>query len=131
ESIGSVTITASGGTAANAPMGSYDLTPSAATGGSFNPNNYNVSYHNGTLTVSKASLSVSATGVNKVYDATTNAAVTLSDNRRSGDVLTITYTNASFANKDVATNKTVTVSGIAISGTDAANYQLSSTTAST
>src|SRR5204863_8874484 len=92
---------------------------------------YNVSYHNGTLTVGKASLNVSATGVNKVYDATTNATVTLSDNRRSGDVLTVTYTNVSFADKDVATNKTVTVSGIAISGTDAANYDLDSTTATT
>src|SRR5207237_1384471 len=95
ESIGSVTITASGGTAANAPIGSYDLTPSAATGGTFNPNNYNISYHNGILTVTKASLSVTATGVNKIYDATINATVTLSDNRRSGDVLTVTYTNAS------------------------------------
>jgi hypothetical protein len=60
ESIGSVTITASGGTAANAPVASYDLTPSAATGGTFNPNNYNISYHNGTLTVGPATLSITA-----------------------------------------------------------------------
>src|SRR5207249_11509542 len=112
-------------------MGSYDLVPSAATGGTFNPNNYNISYHNGTLTVSKTLLSVSATGVNKVYDATTNATVTLSDNRRAGDVLTVSYTNANFADKDVATNKTLTVSGNAISGADAANYDLASTTAIT
>src|SRR5438552_8511956 len=131
ETIGSVTITASGGTAANAAAGSYDLTPSAATGGTFNPNNYTSTYHNGTLTVTKATLSVSASGDNKVYDGTTNATVTLSDNRLSGDVLTITYTNASFADKDVETNKTISVSGIAISGSAAANYQLTSMTATT
>src|SRR5207237_7023328 len=68
ESIGSVTITASGGTAANAPLGSYDLVASAATGGTFNPNNYNISYHHGTLTVSKTLVSVSATGVQQAYD---------------------------------------------------------------
>ena len=51
ESIGSVTITASGGTTANAPLGVYALTPGAATGGTFNANNYTITYNNGTLTV--------------------------------------------------------------------------------
>src|SRR5207244_5021310 len=67
ESIGSVTITASGGTAANAAVGSYNLTPSAATGGTFNPNNYNISYHNGTLTVRTTTLSITATADSKTY----------------------------------------------------------------
>ena len=40
ETIGSVTITASGGTAATAAAGSYNLTPSAATGGTFTAGNY-------------------------------------------------------------------------------------------
>src|SRR5207245_9110903 len=56
ESIGSVTITASGGTAANAAVGSYDLTPSAATGGTFSPHDYNISYHTATLTADPATL---------------------------------------------------------------------------
>ena len=46
-------------------------------------------------------LTVSATGVNKVYDATTNATVTLSDNRTSGDTLTTSYASASFPDKNV------------------------------
>jgi hypothetical protein len=54
ETIGTVTITTSGGTAANAPVGGYDLVPSAATGGTFNTTNYNLAYHNGTLTVTAA-----------------------------------------------------------------------------
>ena len=74
---------------------------------------------------------VTASGVNKVYDRTSNATVTLADNRVAGDSLSTTYTSASFANKSVGTAKTVSVSGIALSGADAANYQLASTTATT
>ena len=49
----------------------------------------------------------------------------------SGDVLTDSYTGASFNNKNVGTAKPVSVSGISISGTDAGNYALASTTTST
>ena len=48
--------------------------------------------------------------------------VTLGDNRISGDVLTLASTSASFADKNVGTGKTVSVTGISLSGTDAANY---------
>jgi hypothetical protein len=66
--------------------------------------------------------------VNKVYDGTTAAAVTLSDNRVSGDVLTASYTNASFADKNVGVGKIVNVSGITVTGTDSGNYTANSTT---
>jgi hypothetical protein len=59
QTIGSVTITASGGTATNAAVGTYTLTPSAATGGTFSAANYLISYTNGTLTVNKATTAVS------------------------------------------------------------------------
>jgi len=49
-----VTITASGGTAADATPGAYTLSPSAATGTTFVASNYTISYNNGTLTVTKA-----------------------------------------------------------------------------
>ena len=81
--------------------------------------------------VAPATLTVSATGVNKVYDGTTNATVTLSDNRFSGDSLSDSYTSAAFADANAGTGKTVSVSGISISGTDAANYTLGNNTAST
>jgi hypothetical protein len=51
ETVGSVTITASGGTAAEDPAGTYTLTPSAATGGTFTPSNYSIIYNSGMLTV--------------------------------------------------------------------------------
>ena len=51
ETIGSVTLTASGGTAAGDPAGTYTITPSAATGGTFSASNYDFNYTDGTLTV--------------------------------------------------------------------------------
>jgi putative NADPH-quinone reductase len=72
ETIGSVTLTASGspaGTATNAAVGAYTITPSAATGGTFTPANYAINYTNGTLTVNKAALSVTADAKTKVYGA--------------------------------------------------------------
>src|SRR5262249_48364183 len=54
-----------------------------------------------------------------------------SDNRVSGDALTLSYGAATFADKNVAAGKSVAVSGIGVSGTDAGNYQLAATTAPT
>jgi hypothetical protein len=51
ETVGSVTIAASGGTLANEPAGTYTLTPSDATGGTFAPGNYKIFYNTGVLTV--------------------------------------------------------------------------------
>src|SRR5207247_1557302 len=84
-----------------------------------------------TANITARPLSVSASGLNKVYDGNTNATVTLSDNRVAGDTLATSYTSASFANKNVGASKTVTVSGIAISGTDAANYTANTTATAT
>jgi hypothetical protein len=75
-----------------------------------------------TANITAKPLIVTATGVNKVYDGTTAATVSLGDNRASGDLFTDAYTSAAFADKNVGTGKAVTVNGISISGTDAANY---------
>jgi len=50
ETIGSVTLTSSGFAAA-AAAGTYSITPSAPTGGSFTLSNYNPTYNSGTLTI--------------------------------------------------------------------------------
>jgi hypothetical protein len=76
-------------------------------------------------------LTVTATGINKVYDGTRTATVTLSDNRVAGDVLTANYTTATFVNKNVGTSKTVSVSGIIVTGTDAGNYTFNTTATTT
>ncbi|SFG45327.1 filamentous hemagglutinin family N-terminal domain-containing protein [Duganella sp. CF458] len=93
---------------------------------------YNISFASGkTLTVTPKALTVTATGINKVYDGLASAGVTLGDDRVNGDQLTASATSSTFANKDAGNGKAVNVSGIALSGTDAANYSLVSTTAAT
>src|SRR4029077_16821087 len=84
-----------------------------------------------TANIPARSLTVTATGVNKVYDGATTATVTLSDNKVPGDVFTDSYTTASFADKNVGNGKTVSVTGISISGTDAANYTFNTTASTT
>ena len=51
ETVGSVTLTASGGTSANDAAGAYLIYPSDSTGGTFSPSNYNITYSEGQLTV--------------------------------------------------------------------------------
>lgn len=51
ETIGSVTLSASGGSAATDPIGTYTLTPSAAIGGTFSTGNYDIVYADGQLEV--------------------------------------------------------------------------------
>ncbi|WP_304062759.1 YDG domain-containing protein [Pedobacter glucosidilyticus] len=84
-----------------------------------------------TAAITAKALLVTATGINKEYDANNTATVTLSDNRITGDVLTAAYTTATFDNKNVGNNKTVSISGISISGTDAGNYTVNTTTSTT
>ena len=109
------TVTATGLSLSGADAGNYTVNSTATT----------------TANITAATLSVSATASNKTYDGNNTASVTLSDNRVSGDVLTVSFTTATFDNRNVGTGKTVTVNGISISGTDAGNYSLSSTTATT
>jgi hypothetical protein len=133
DTIGSVTLACSGGAATAGVAGSpYTITPSAAVFGAGSAGNYNITYANGALTVIPATLTVTATGVNKTYDGGTTATVTLTDNRVSGDSLTESYISASFASQNVGTGIVVNVSGISITGgSSAGNYTLANTTAST
>jgi filamentous hemagglutinin family protein len=85
-----------------------------------------------TADITAKAITVTATGVNKVYDASVSDAATLaSAGVISGDVVTFSDTSATFANKNIGTAKTVSVAGISAGGTDAGNYTLNNTTAST
>ncbi len=93
-------------------------------------------YNNASGTVADAigqyPLTVTATGVNKTFDGTTNATVTLSDNRITGDnSINDSYMSASFVNAGPGTGITVNVNGISISGAGMGNYSLQNTTATT
>jgi LPXTG-site transpeptidase (sortase) family protein len=85
-----------------------------------------------TADISPRTLTVTATGVNKIYDGTTAASVTLSDDRVGSDDLTTDYATASFLDPNVGSGKPVNVGGISITGgTDVDNYILGNITAAT
>ena len=109
------TVNASGLSLSGTDAGNYTVNSTAAT----------------TANITSRTLTVSAAANNKVYDGNANATVTLSDNRVTGDMFNVSLTSALFDNPNIGTGKTVTVSGIAVNGTDAGNYTLSSTTATT
>jgi vacuolar-type H+-ATPase subunit F/Vma7 len=81
-----------------------------------------------TADVTQASLAVSGvTASNKVYDATTTASLggTASVSGLSGDSVSVAGTGAgSFTDKNVGSNKAVSVTGYSLVGTDAGNYTL-------
>src|SRR5207244_7765951 len=87
--------------------------------------NYTINTSSGTTAnITAAPLTDSTGGVQKADDETSDVTVTLSDNRLSGDTLTTSYGAASFANKNVGTSKTVTVTGDRKSVAEAENYKV-------
>jgi len=116
ESIGTVTIAASGGTAATAAVGPYTLTPSAATGGTFSAGNYNITYNTGTLTVAAAALTIRANDDTKTYGQT-----------RSYGAGSAAFTPTGLQNGETIGSVTITASGgtAATGGTfNAGNYTI-------
>jgi len=84
------------------------------------------------VTVSPLGITVTGTGTNRVYDGTVTDAVTLlGSGVLAGDNVTFSDTSATFANKNVGTGLTVSIVGITDGGTDAGNYTLNNTTATT
>ena len=86
---------------------------------------------NVTANITARPLTIGATGINKTYDGTTSAAVTLTDNRVAGDSLVTGYTSAAFADANVGIGKAVSVSGISLTGTDASNYTFNTSAGTT
>lgn len=89
---------------------------------------------NSTGTITAKSLTPSLTGtVSKTYDGTTTATLDASNVTLTGvvgtDTVSATATNAGYDSKGAGTGKTVTATGLALAGTDAGNYTLSTTTA--
>jgi hypothetical protein len=92
-----------------------------------NAGNYRLTQPATTASITKRSLTLAAKGADKTYNGTTGATVALADNRLTGDVFSNSFTSATFASKNAGTNIVITVSGLAINGTDAANYALTAT----
>jgi hypothetical protein len=105
-------VTGTGFSLSGGDAGNYVLTESSLTS---------------VATIRPRPLALRATGVDKAYDGTTNALVILTDDRVAGDMLSISYTSASFIDFGIGTTKPVIVSGIAVSGPDLGNYLVSTT----
>jgi hypothetical protein len=104
------------------------LTPAGSVSDGNGGNNYDVTFIDVTGNITTRLLTVTATGIDKVYDGTVSATVGLLDDRVAGDILSITYDTAAFLDPNAGNGKTVNVSGIGISGgTDAGNYLLGNT----
>ena len=92
--------------------------------------NYSLSGSVGTVTanIAKKTLTPVYSASDKLFDGSNVATVTLdSDDRISGDVLTISYVSATFADSAIGAGKDVTISDISVSGTDSGNYELNAT----
>ena len=94
--------------------------------------NYSLTQPTTTADITPATLTVTGvTASNKVYDGTTTASLNTSSASLTGviqgDAVSLITSGAtgSFADKIVANNKPVTVSGSILSGADAGNYALS------
>jgi hypothetical protein len=129
DAITAITLTSQGAVATAAvgggsQSGAYAIMPSAAVGSPGLSNNYAITYMPGLMTVTPATLIVSATGSNKVYDGSTAATVTLSGNTIGNDAVTIGSSAAVFADKNAASGKTITITGLSLSGAGATNYTL-------
>ncbi|MBR5644959.1 MAG: hypothetical protein IKW77_12335 [Salinivirgaceae bacterium] len=84
-----------------------------------------------TFTINPKTLTVSATANNKVYDGITTAAGTVTPSGIvNGDNVTISYSSATFNDKNVGTGKPVTFN-ITKSGADAGNYTVATTATAT
>jgi len=81
--------------------------------------------------ITKRTLNATATGNNRMYNATDVAAVDLSTDKIGGDDLILTYQAVFSGGKTVGTDKPISVTNIAIlGGADQGNYSLGNTTAS-
>ncbi len=134
DEVTSVTLT-SAGAEAGAALGDYEIIISDAVGTGLD--NYDILYVNGTLTVTdKITLTIDGlVADNKVYDGT-NAA-TISDwgtlvGVIPGDDVALDNTDAvvTFNNSNVGNGKTVTVTGLDLTGADAVKYVINDQTTS-
>ena len=94
-----------------------------------NNTNYDITFTNGVLTINRKTLTATASASNKVYDGTTTATATLTLSGLVGAETLGQSVGATFADKNVANAKTVTVNSITLSDGDsgglASNYSIS------
>lgn len=117
-----------------ADIGSYNVDYASGTLASAMGYGFTYANNASAITVSPKTITASLTGsVSKVYDTATTATLASSNYSLSGlygmDAVTVGTTSGTYDTKDVGSGKTVTVTGMTLSGAKAGNYVLPSTTA--
>jgi hypothetical protein len=112
------------------------VTPNAVSNWSLtgaDAGNYNLTSINTTSAdITKRTLVVTATITTKVYDTTVSATVgELTTDKLPLNGVSVTHGPATFANKTAGVGKVVTLVGLTLSGPEAGNYELPSTTLET
>jgi gliding motility-associated-like protein len=125
ETIGSVTATYGSGATATAALGNYpgSVTPSAATGGTFTPSNYTITYVNGDIVVTTAPLTITAENKTRYFgDANPPFTVKYSgfvNNEDASQLTTLPVVTTTAVKSSLVGQYPITVSGAA-----AANYNM-------
>jgi len=128
ETIGNVVIDYDTGAEADASTGTYagSVIVLGASGGTFNPNNYSISYVPGDIIVGKAALTITASNSSKVYGATQVFAGTefVAIGLKNGDGINgVTLTSAGAPASAPAANYAIIPSApVPAQGTDLSNY---------
>jgi len=129
DTIGSVTLACSGGVSNASVSGSpYLITPSAATGGTFNPANYNpITYVTNGLTVNPLAVVLTGTQVYNGTNTVTNTTLSVA-NAVGGDDVNVASGATTMASADIGTNALSLPGALVLGGTTAGNYTLSGAT---
>jgi hypothetical protein len=101
--------------------------------GGLDGGNYQITPPTTTADITRLAITGNITANNKQFDGTTSATIatrTLTG-AVAGDAVSLVGGSATFDNRNVGNNKLVTAINLSLSGGDAGNYQLSSTTATT
>lgn len=116
---------------ATSTSGNYTVGSHTLTGGGVGSLGYAIASGDGTLTVSPITLAYTGTANDKTYDGTNVATMNHSATGIvSGDVIGFSA-NAVFSDKNVGTDKAVSITGLGLSGADAGNYTIDATSSDT
>ncbi|MCL4207488.1 MAG: hypothetical protein KJ000_33815, partial [Pirellulaceae bacterium] len=103
-------------------VGAYAIQQGTLTAGA----NYSLTYVDANLSIAAKTLTATAAAMDKIYDASVAAQVTIHLNGVIGDDAVDGSASGVFDSKDVGTAKTVTVGTVTLSGIDAGNYSVGS-----
>jgi len=128
ETIGSVVLTSDGAAAAASVAGGpYAIVASSATGGTFDANNYAITYVDGGLTVNRAALTITASDASKTHGQVANLTGFTSSALQNGETIgsVVLASDGAAAAASVAGGPYAIVASSASGGTfDANNYAI-------